>query len=333
MTQLLGPEDITGAIEILRRGGTLIFPTETVYGLGARIDDEQAVAAIFQAKGRPQDNPLIVHIGSLSQVHDLAFDIPEIAWVLMERFWPGPLTIALKKKPFVSDQISAGLSTVGIRMPAHPVAQAILQQSGLFVAAPSANPSGTPSPTREHHVREMIGKVDGIVLAGDTPGGLESTFIDLTTSPPRLLRPGLITYEELLDYLPDLEIYQGSDKTASPGRMYRHYAPKTPVFLVKGTSEQVADFMTKHPSSCFFLPDELWRGEPNQVRFLPEGSLEEASRRFYDELRRVDETYDAIYIPVLERVGIGRALMDRLVRSAQGNIINLEEKYDHLSRK
>lgn len=333
MTELLRPADMERAIEILRDGGTLIFPTETVYGLGARIDHPDAVANIFRAKGRPQDNPLIVHIGSLSQVDDLAFDIPDVAKRLMEKFWPGPLTIALKKKPFVSDQITAGLSTVGIRMPSHPIARELLSKSGLFVAAPSANPSGSPSPTREQHVLEMVGRVDGILLAGDTDVGLESTFIDVTISPPRLLRPGLVTYEELLEYLPDLEIYQGSDKTASPGRMYRHYAPKTPLTLLKGSTQAVHRFMAENPNACYFVPDELWQDKDNQVRFLPEGSLEEASRRFYDELRRVDETYDAIYIPVLEETGIGRALMDRLLRAAQGNILQLEEYDEDLSRK
>ena len=326
MTKLLQREDISEAIEILRRGGTLIFPTETVYGLGARIDDADAVGKIFIAKGRPQDNPLIVHIGSISQVDDLAFDIPPIAQRLMEDFWPGPLTIALRKKPFVSDQISAGLSTVGIRMPSHPIAREILTQSGLFIAAPSANPSGSPSPTRESHVLEMIGKVDGILLGGDTDVGLESTFIDLTTTPPRLLRPGKVTFEELLEYLPDLEVYQGSDKTASPGRMYRHYAPKTPLFLVRGSTSQMRVFMKERPKDCFFVPDELWEDKENQVRFLPEGSLEEASRHFYDDLRRVDGTCQTIYIPVLEAVGMGRALMDRLIRAAQGNIIDLEDQ-------
>lgn len=326
MTKLLQREDISEAIEILRRGGTLIFPTETVYGLGARIDDADAVAKIFIAKGRPQDNPLIVHIGSISQVDDLAFDIPPVANRLMADFWPGPLTIALRKKPFVSDQISAGLPTVGIRMPSHPIAREILTQSGLFIAAPSANPSGSPSPTRESHVLEMIGKVDGILLGGDTDVGLESTFIDLTTTPPRLLRPGKVTFEELLEYLPDLEVYQGNDKTASPGRMYRHYAPQTPLFLVRGSISQMRVFMKERPKDCFFVPDELWEGKANQVRFLPEGSLEEASRHFYDDLRRVDGTCQTIYIPVLEAVGMGRALMDRLIRAAQGNIIDLEDQ-------
>lgn len=324
MTELLDSTNIARAIEILARGGTVIFPTETVYGLGARIDDPEAVKQIFIAKGRPQDNPLIVHIADKSQVDDLAFDIPEIAYQLMEAFWPGPLTLGLKKKDFVSDQVSAGLKTVGVRMPSHPVALEILK-SGLFIAAPSANPSGSPSPTSEEHVKEMIGKVDAIVLAGDCPVGLESTFLDLTTTPPRILRPGKVSFEDLVKYIPDLEIHQGSDKTASPGTRYRHYAPKTPVYLLSGSLEQFEVFMKQHPEAVFFVPDELWQNKQNQVRFLPGGSLEEASHRLYRDLRRVDGTAEAIYIPVLESVGIGRALMDRLIRAAQGNIINLEE--------
>lgn len=325
MTQLLDRTETKRAIEILERGGTVIFPTETVYGLGARIDDEKAVEQIFIAKGRPQDNPLIVHIGEISQVDDLAFDIPEIAYELMEAFWPGPLTLGLKKKPFVSDQVSAGLDSVGIRMPSHPVAREILA-SGLYIAAPSANPSGFPSPTREDHVKEMIGKVDGIVLAGDCTVGLESTFLDLTSQPPRILRPGKVSYEDLLPYIPDVINYQGGDKTASPGTRYRHYAPKTPVYLIQGSWERFEVFMKQHPEAIFFVPDELWQDQDNQVRFLPGGSLEEASHRLYDELRRVDQTAEAIYIPVLEHVGIGRALMDRLIRAAQGQIIKLEEE-------
>lgn len=324
MTQLLDRTNIARAIEILARGGTVIFPTETVYGLGARIDDPAAVKQIFIAKGRPQDNPLIVHIGNKSQVETLAFDIPEVAYRLMEAFWPGPLTLGLKKTDFVSDQVSAGLATVGVRMPSHPVALEILQ-SGLFIAAPSANPSGFPSPTSEEHVMEMIGRVDGIVLAGDCPVGLESTFLDLTTSPPRILRPGKVSYEDLVAYIPDLVIHHGSDQTASPGTRYRHYAPRTPVYLLSGSWAQFEVFMKQHPEGIFFVPDELWQDAPNQVRFLPEGSLEEASRRLYRDLRRVDGLSEAIYIPVPEAVGIGRALMDRLIRAAQGNIIDLEE--------
>lgn len=332
MTQLLDRTEISRAIEILESGGTVIFPTETVYGLGARIDDPKAIEKIFAAKGRPQDNPLIVHIGSISQVDDLAFDIPEVARKLMQAFWPGPLTLGLKKTDFVSDQVSAGLATVGIRMPSHPVAREILR-SGLFIAAPSANPSGSPSPTREDHVKEMIGKVDAIVLAGECSVGLESTFLDLTSDPPRILRPGAVSYEDLLPYIPDVVIYRGTDKSASPGTRYRHYAPNTPVFLIKGRLPLFEVFMQQHPEGIFFVPDELWQDQPNQIRFLPEGSLEEASRQLYDDLRRVDGKADAIYIPVLEEIGIGRALMDRLIRAAQGNIINLEDEYENLYRK
>ena len=325
MTELLDRTQIARAIDILAGGGTVIFPTETVYGLGARIDDPAAIGKIFIAKGRPQDNPLIVHIGQISQVDDLAFDIPPIAYRLMEQFWPGPLTLGLKKTDLVSDQVSAGLPTVGLRMPSHPVAREILA-SGLLIAAPSANPSGRPSPTRQDHVLEMKGKVDAIVLAGDCPVGLESTFLDLTTTPPRILRPGKVTYEELLEFIPDVINYQGSDQTASPGTRYRHYAPTTPVYLLRGSLAQMARFMQDHPEAIFFVPDELWQAAPNQVRFIPGGSLDEASRQLYDDLRRVDGTAQAIYIPVLEEVGIGRALMDRLIRASQGNIIQLEEK-------
>lgn len=324
-TEILRPADMERAIRLLKAGENVIFPTETVYGLGADITSEKALQGIFEAKGRPQDNPLIVHIGHVSQVQDLAFAIPAVAYTLMEAFWPGPLTIALKKKPWVSDTVTAGLKSVGIRMPSHPTALRLLQESGLFIAAPSANPSGSPSPTREEHVLEMRGRVAGILLDGACEVGLESTFLDLSTTPPRLLRPGAVTYEVLKAFLPDLVLYEGSDATASPGRKYRHYAPKTPVTLLKGSQATLARFMANHPKACFFVGDDLYQAEENQVRFIPDNDLREAFRQYYHLLRSVDTHYEHIYIPVLEPEGLARALMDRLTRSAEGRVLELHE--------
>lgn len=325
-TILFTPDQIDQAIELLKAGENVIFPTETVYGLGADITSERALQGIFTAKGRPQDNPLIVHIGHFSQVQDLAFDIPPVAFRLMEAFWPGPLTMAFKKKAWVSDTVTAGLPTVGIRMPSHPTARTLLQKSGLFIAAPSANPSGSPSPTREEHVLEMQGRVAGILLDGACEVGLESTFLDLSTTPPRILRPGAVTYEQLKPYLPDLEIYEGNDHTASPGRRYKHYAPNTPVSMLKGEIRDIRDFIDQHPKACFFVGDSLYQPKENLIRFIPQDDLMEAFRQYYHLLRSVDGHAEHIYVPVLSEQGLGRALMDRLMRSAQGRIIDLTKE-------
>jgi L-threonylcarbamoyladenylate synthase len=234
------------AAHVLRRGGLVAFPTETVYGLGANALDAAAVARIFVAKGRPANNPLIVHIADAAQVQQIAANWPESAARLAERFWPGPLTLVLPKRDTVPDVVTAKGPTVAVRVPAHPVAQALLCAAALPIAAPSANRSTELSPTRAEHVlRSLDGRIDMVLDNGPTSGGIESTVLDLTTTPPRLLRPGPISIAELeaeigpLSHVRSLTVAARNDlqPLPSPGMMPRHYAPRTPLECVEAGRE------------------------------------------------------------------------------------------------
>ena len=241
-TRHLGPEDVEEAAAILRSGGLVGIPTETVYGLGANGLDPEAVAHIFEAKGRPQDNPLILHIPSADHLERYCADIPQSAFDLARACWPGPLTMILKRRPIVPDVVTAGMDTVGMRCPSHPVCRAILQAAEVPVAAPSGNTSGRPSPTTAAHMAEdMDGRIDAIVDGGPCSVGVESTIVDLTETPPRLLRPGGITLEQLESVLGRVEVDQAvtrlmsaGEKPRAPGMKYRHYAPKAPVTVITG---------------------------------------------------------------------------------------------------
>ena len=237
--------DIQKAGDLLRAGQVVGIPTETVYGLAANALDEAAVAKIFAAKGRPQDNPLIIHISALDQLEDLAEEISPAVWQMAEHFWPGPLTMVVKKKDIVPDRTSAGLDTVGIRMPSHPVARAIIDAAGVPLAAPSANTSGKPSPTTARDVLDdMNGKIPAIVDGGACTVGVESTVVDMTGEFPQILRPGAITEEMIREAMgavstdrATLEGLSDDAKVRSPGMKYRHYAPKAPVILLEGAPE------------------------------------------------------------------------------------------------
>ena len=246
-TELLhrSKSDIAKAGALLREGAVVAIPTETVYGLAANALDEAAVAKIFAAKGRPQDNPLIIHISALEQLEDLAEEISPAVWQMAEHFWPGPLTMVVKKKDIVPDRTSAGLDTVGIRMPSHPVARAIIDAAGVPLAAPSANTSGKPSPTTARDVLDdMNGKIPAIVDGGACTVGVESTVVDMTGEFPQILRPGAITEEMIREAMgavstdrATLEGLSDDAKVRSPGMKYRHYAPKAPVILLEGAPE------------------------------------------------------------------------------------------------
>ncbi len=233
-------EPIARAAAVLRAGGLVAFPTETVYGLGANALDAGAVAGIFAAKGRPAHNPLIVHVADTASVFSVVASWPETAARLAGRFWPGPLTLVLPKRPAVPDAVTGGGPTVAVRVPAHPAALALLRAAGVPVAAPSANRSGGISPTRAEHVLlGLDGRIDMILDAGPVPGGLESTVLDLTTSPPRLLRPGLLSPREIEKVIG--LVTRGSRPVAeaevvlpSPGMLSRHYAPRTPLECAEG---------------------------------------------------------------------------------------------------
>ncbi|HQU44815.1 MAG: threonylcarbamoyl-AMP synthase [Planctomycetia bacterium 21-64-5] len=234
------------AAEILRRGGLVAFPTETVYGLGANALDIAAVAKIFAAKGRPATNPLIVHVASSEQVGEVAAQWPPVAQALAERFWPGPLTLVLPKNPSIHDIVTGGGDTVAVRLPAHPVARGLIRAAGLPIAAPSANLSTRVSPTRAEHVlRGLAGRIDLLLDGGPTAGGLESTVLDLTTTPPMLLRPGLVSPQEIeavigpIQQLRIPDTLLPSSPARSPGMLRRHYAPSVPMECLSGSGPRV----------------------------------------------------------------------------------------------
>ncbi|NLY73653.1 MAG: threonylcarbamoyl-AMP synthase [Tissierellia bacterium] len=321
MSQIFRKE-LNKAAAILKEGGTVIFPTETVYGLGARFDDDEALGKIFLAKGRPRDNPLILHIYKRDQLDEITEFVPPEAEVLIDKYWPGPLTMIFKKKSHISDIVSGGLDTVAVRMPSHPVALELLSLVDLPLAAPSANISGRPSPTSEDHLKEMEGRVDAIVLGGDCQVGLESTVIDLSRARPILLRPGRVSLEELEELLGPVDLYENKGEFASPGLKYKHYAPKTPLVLLEGSDEEILDFIKQNAENCVFIVKEsiLRACETQKCElFYPEGDLNYAAKEYFRLIRRLDShNYDIIYITALPTEGLGRAIMDRVVRSSGG---------------
>lgn len=256
-TKLLRPSEEPAAIEeagaLLRAGEVVGIPTETVYGLAADALNPQAVKRIFEAKGRPQDNPLIVHIADLSMVREIATEFPPEAQKLADAFWPGPLTIILPKQDKIPIVTSGGLNTVGIRFPVHPMAQAIIRAAGVPLAAPSANTSGRPSTTTAQHVMEDLhGKIAAVVDGGPCSVGVESTVVSLCGERPRLLRPGGISLEQLQSVLGEVDVDRAlkekiddSEKVSAPGMKYRHYAPKAPVTVVFGTPEASAQYIAQ----------------------------------------------------------------------------------------
>ena len=336
-TLRLNAGQVEEAAAVLRRGGLLGIPTETVYGLGANGLDEGAVGRIFAAKGRPQDNPLILHIPSADRLERYCRDIPAAAYVLAGRFWPGPLTMILRPKPLVPDAVTAGLDTVGMRCPAHPVCRAILAAADLPVAAPSGNTSGRPSPTTAADMLEdMDGKIDAIVDGGPCAVGVESTIIDLTERPPRLLRPGGVTLEELEAVLGEVAVdpavtrlMGAGEKPRAPGMKYRHYAPKAPVTVVQGAPAQAARYIRRHIGDadgviCFneFVP--LFEGHPVEP-IGPAGDPAEHARRVFDALRYFDGTdVQRIWAQCPDPVGIGLAVSNRLNKAAGFHIVQAE---------
>ena len=335
-TQRFTAREADRAAEILKAGGLLGIPTETVYGLGANGLDPEAVARIFAAKGRPQDNPLILHIPSADWLERYCLDIPNGAYALARRFWPGPLTMILKRRSVVPDVVTAGLDTVGMRCPAHPVCRAILTAAGVPVAAPSGNTSGRPSPTNMADMREdMDGKIEGIVDGGPCSVGVESTIVDLTVTPPRLLRPGGVTLEELRDVLGEVAVdaavtrLMGADEhPRAPGMKYRHYAPKAPVTVVQGDPAESARYIRRHVGDrdgviCFdeFVP--LFEGHPTEA-MGPAADQAEQARRVFDALRYFDGTgVERIWAQGPDPSGIGLAVSNRLNKAAGFHIVQV----------
>jgi L-threonylcarbamoyladenylate synthase len=310
------PED---AAAYIRRGQTVAFPTETVYGLGADAFDPHAVQQIFAAKGRPSDNPLIVHIADRAQVDDLAASVPDAARVLMDRFFPGPLTLILPRHPDVPSVVTAGLDTVGVRMPDHPAAQRFLAACGTPVAAPSANRSGRPSPTTWQAVRDDLGgRIPCILRGGRTRAGLESTVVDCTTAPPAVLRPGAITLDALRAVVPSVQgpaTGDDDDRARSPGTKHRHYAPSARVCLVDTPADAVPG--AAHAYIGLEAPPE--RNAFGRVRVCP--SVEAYAHALFHVFRASEAAgCTTIYCQRVPDTGLGEALMDRLRRAASATV-------------
>ena len=321
-------EHYTQAIELLKDGQVVAFPTETVYGLGAVATNEQAVAKIFEAKGRPSDNPLIVHVGTKEEVERYVTYVSDAAKKCMDAFWPGPLTLVLEVKPnTLATNVTAGLSTVGIRMPNHPVALALLQQLGEPVAAPSANKSGKPSPTKAQHVADDLEGIIPMVIDGGATGiGLESTVLDMTLTPPVILRPGGITKEMLEPVIgevlePTIAEHKIESTPKAPGMKYTHYAPDAPVYMIDeadNIAQAVAELQANGHKVALLAFDEHKSVQCDYFYALgSRNHLDVIGANLYDALRSCDKT-DAtvILVTVTPTDGVGSAIMNRLQKAA-----------------
>lgn len=332
ITLVLKPDEIRKASHIIRSGGIVAFPTETVYGLGANALDGEAVAKIFRAKRRPADNPLIVHISSREMLNMVAKDIPALAFKLMDAFWPGALTIVLKRKEGVPDITTGGLDTVAVRMPANDIALALIKEAGVPIAAPSANISGMPSPTKAEHVmKDMDGRIDAVIVGDDCKVGVESTVIDLTVTPPALLRPGGLSLEDIIETIGEVNVIEESVK--SPGMRYTHYSPKTRLILVEGERKSVLVEINRLIHE--YRKHGLRAGALVSRESAPDiecdakyilGSvtdLKEVAGRLFSGLRFLDEAGVDVGIAegVFPEKREGRAIMNRLRKAAKEKVI------------
>jgi len=332
---------IARAAALLRDGALVAFPTETVYGLGANALDDEALGRIFEAKQRPRSDPIIAHIASSAQLYTLARDIPAVAARLADAFWPGPLTMILKRAEAVPDAIAEGRDTIAVRMPAHPVARALITAAGVPVGAPSANTFTRPSATTADHVKQdLFGRIAMILDGGPSTIGLESTVLDLTASAPRVLRPGGVTLEALRSVIPEVgfspayvSVTMGSD---APGQMLKHYSPRARVLLFRGAGdEQCLHALRERARSeaqrgarvgaLLFDEDADLLADPAIVKHLGAiHDLEAVSQRLFASLRDLDaEGVDVILVRDPGRAGLGTALWDRLLRAAEGAVIDV----------
>ncbi len=321
------------AAEIIKKGGVVAIPTETVYGLAASAYNEEAVNKIFIAKGRPQDNPLIVHTCDLDMTREIVEEFGEDAKKLACKFWPGPLTIILKRNSKIPSSVSAGLDTVAVRMPSNEVARKLIEVSGLPLAAPSANISGAPSPTSAEHVlKDLDGKIDAIIMSQDCTVGVESTVVSLAVKPYRILRPGFVTPDEITELLPEtvvdkavLQELKKDEKAASPGMKYKHYSPKAEVYLIEGDKKAFCDFVNvKENSLAICFNEDL---EDLKIKAISYGSAidtKEQARTIFSILRSVDEMgIKTVYVHAPKKEGIGLAVYNRLIRAAAFKVISL----------
>lgn len=336
--------ELETAGQILRDGGLVAFPTETVYGLGGNALDSKASEKIYSAKGRPSDNPLIVHIGDISSLDKIVREVPECAKKLMEKCWPGPLTLIFKKSDIVPKETTGGLDTVAVRYPSHPIANALIKGSGVYVAAPSANLSGRPSPTRaEHVIEDLDGRVDMIIGAGSAGIGLESTIVDVSGDTPCILRPGFFTEESIREIIGDVDVdpvvlaktRPNKDmKAKAPGMKYRHYAPKGEMTIVDGERTSVAEYingkvnegMSQGKKIAIITCDE------NKDLYMQGVVMSLGSRKVsgeiaghvFDTLRQMDELgVQEIYAECFDGCSLGTAVMNRLRKAAGYNVVNV----------
>lgn len=324
---------VSRAAEILIQGGIVAVPTETVYGLAASALDGNAIKKVFAAKGRPQDNPLIVHILDMQMLQNVAKDIPDVAYKLAEHFWPGPFTMVLARADLVHKSVSAGLDTVAVRMPSDRVICDIIRKSGLPLAAPSANVSGVPSPTSAQHViADLDGKIDAVVCGKDCTVGVESTVVSIDGDNVRLLRPGAVTAEQIKSVVGNLTVDSAvlaepekGKAVSSPGMKYKHYAPKTETFLVEGDGDKFAEFVNSRENCvaiCFDADAEkitvpkICYGDGEHAETLAKG--------VFAALRKSDDIHtDAVYVHAPSKTGVGLAVYNRLIRAAGYKVIKL----------
>jgi L-threonylcarbamoyladenylate synthase len=326
------------AAEIIRNGGLVAFPTETVYGLGANALNENAVKKIFEAKKRPIDNPIIVHIARKSDVYKLTRNTPKITKKLIDKFWPGPLTLILRRSEIVPKITCGGLDTIAIRMPRNRIALALIKMSKLPIAAPSANLSGKPSPTSARHViNDLKGRIDVVIDGGRTEIGVESTVLDLTTKIPTILRPGGVTFEELKKVLKNVRVHKSIKKKVklgvvkSPGMKYRHYAPNAKMIVIEGEKRKVREkilmLVSKYKRNGkrigVMLTSKKFDCNAHVTKFLGK-DLNSIAKNLFKILREIDkENIDLILVEGVKKKGLGLAIMNRLERAAGFNVIKV----------
>lgn len=330
-------KELEQCADIIKNDGIIVFPTETVYGIAANALHENAVKKIYTAKGRPQDNPLIVHIADKSQINDICIVENEIQQKLIDAFMPGPFTLILRKKEVIPNIVSAGLDTIGVRMPSNKIANSFIKATGVPIAAPSANVSGKPSGTIVDDIRnELDAKVDAIIDGGISDIGLESTVVKVIDGAPEILRPGKVTVQDIIDAVGIAKVndkvlskVEKQEKVESPGMKYKHYAPNTKCMLVDILDDEeqimIINELAKEGKTCVIGFKEH-KDKIKCDRFIDickKGDLEEFSKRIYTELRKVD-TYDVdvVLIEGVSKEGLGLAIMNRLVRTCAYNIIS-----------
>lgn len=343
------PDRILAAAAVLRDGRLVAFPTETVYGLGANARDSAAVARLFIAKGRPSTDPLIVHVADAAQVAEVAHDVPAIVRDLAATFWPGPLTLILAKDPAIPDTVTAGLPTIAVRVPAHPIARALLAAARIPVAAPSANRFSRPSPTRAEHVlADLDGLIDMVIDGGDATIGVESTILDLTVEPPVIRRPGGISAEQIAALIPQVrtlaETRTSDEPQPAPGQLLRHYAPRATLTLYVGEEDALAARVATdvraavaagHRVGVIAPEEDLLVLAPRLAAVAGHGRVvtmrcgsrrdrDQAARDLFGVLRAVDAAgVDVIYALTPSGLGIDAAIVDRLTRAAEGRVIEV----------